>query len=268
MGARIQIQATNIHHEIIIGAMTAEHIAHIIFKGAIAHGAIFTAFSLWKRKWSVAQKLGVVELLAWVLVAWIARFYALGTPPFQGVRDSALALVLVGGLVLWALSRRDQKPYMAAFPILVFVLLLQANLTAGGTEPAFIRSGALGAVHALSGQVLFGLALGLGAGGFLGLLGQDIPLKKLFLWFYGASVAVLGGAVAFRLHAFGAAGPLDPVEAVHLTAFGALSALGFLAWRRHWTGRVAAFASMSAFLVLAIAFRFRFLLDAGTTYHR
>lgn len=247
--------------------MTAEKIAHIIFKGTIAHGAIFTAFSLWKRKWPVAQKLGIVELLAWVLVAWGARFYALGSPPYQGVRDSALALVLVGGSVLWGLSRRDGRPYMAVFPIVVFALLLQANLTAGD-EPAFLWSGTLGAAHALSSHLLFGLALGLGAGGFLGLLGKDIPLKKLFLWFYGAYVAVLGGAVAFRLHAFGAAGPLDPVEAVHLEAFLVLSALGFLAWRRHWTGRVAAFACISSFLVLTIAFRFRFLLDAGSTYHR
>lgn len=247
--------------------MTAEHIAHIIFKGTIAHGAIFTAFSLWKRKWPLAHKLGIVELLAWVAVAWIARFYAMESIPYQGPNDSALALVLVGGLVLWALSWRDKKHYMAAFPITVFVLLLQANLTAGD-EAAFIRSGALGAVHALSSHLLFGLALGVGAGGFLGLMGHEVPLKKLFLWFYGAYVAVLGGAVAFRLHAFGPAGPLDPIESAHLAAFLIISTLGFLAWRRNWAGKAASFANMSAFLILSIAFRFRFFLDVGATYHR
>ena len=246
--------------------MTSGHVAHIIFKGAIAHGAIFTAFSLWKRKWPLAQKLGIVELLAWVLVAWIARFYALGSIPFQGPTDSALALVLVGGLVLWGLSMRDQQPYMAVFPIIVFALLLHANLTAGDGA-GFTQSGAMGVAHALS-YLLFGLALGVCAGGFLGLLGQEVPLRKLFLWFYAAYVAVLGAAAAFRLHVFSPAGPLDAVEAAHLAAFLIVSILGFAAWRSEWKGRGAALACVAAILVVGLAFRFHYLLAAGGTYYR
>jgi hypothetical protein len=96
----------------------------MLYRGAMVHGLIFTVFALWRRRWSTAQKLGMVELFAWVSPVWGIHWVVMGRLPLFGAYESALSLAFAGGLALLALSLVRKKPCLAFYPAMVFLLLL------------------------------------------------------------------------------------------------------------------------------------------------
>ena len=246
--------------------MTAEHVAHIIYKGTIAHGAIFTVFGLWKRRWPLAQKLGIVELFAWVTVAWIAHSWAFGRVPVRGHYETALSLAFIGGLALFGMSLLHKTPYMAFYPAAVFVLLLHGNRYEPGSGIA--APGAFAVLHFLVAYAVFGLALALMAGALLVLLKKEVPLRRVFLPAYFAYAATVLLAGAFRLMTYGISGPLDPMEMIHLATFLLFSVLaGAAAWNR-WEGRTPALCGLIGSLAVLVSYRLVLLFPAGSSYHR
>lgn len=246
--------------------MTFEHAAHIIYKGAIAHGAIFTVFSLWKRKWPLAQKLGAVELFAWVTVAWIAHLWAFGRVPVRGPYETALSLAFIGGLVVFGMSLWHKTPYMAFYPAAAFVLLLHGNRYEPGSGIA--APGAFAILHDLVSCMVFGLVLALMAGALLTLLHEDAPLRGVFLVAYIAYTATILLAGVFRLMAFGMKSPWDPVEMIHLATIVLFSVLTGTAALKHWEGRPAAICGLIGSLAVLISYRLVLLFPAGSSYHR
>ena len=246
--------------------MTAQNLAHILYKGTIAHGAIFTVWSLWKRKWPLAQKLGAVELFAWVTVAWIAHTWAFGRVPVRGPYETALSLVFIGGLVMFGMSLLHKTPYLAFYPAAVFILLLHGNRYEPGAGSA--APGAFAVLHFLAAYAVFGLALALMAGALLVLLKQEAPLRGVFLSAYIAySVTVLLAGV-FRLMTYGMSGPLDPMEMIHLAAFLLFSiVIAVAAWKR-WEGRAPAVCGLIGSLAVQVSYRLVLLFPAGSSYHR
>jgi hypothetical protein len=245
---------------------TFEHVAHIIYKGTIVHGAIFTVFSLWKRKWPLAQKLGAVELFAWVTAAWITHAWTFGRMPVLGPYETALSLAFIGGLVTFGMSLLHKAPYMAFYPAAVFVLLLHGNRYEPGSGIA--APGAFAVLHFLVAYAVAGLALALMAGALLILFKKDAPLRGVFLCAYISYSATVFLAVAFRLMTYGISGPLDPMEMIHLSTFLLFSMLiAVAAWKR-WEGRAPAICGLIGSLVVLISYRLVLLLPAGSSYHR
>jgi len=246
--------------------MTIEHVAHIIYKGTIAHGAIFTAWSLWKRRWPLAQKLGAVELFAWVAVAWIVHTWTFGRVPVRGPYETALSLAFIGGLVLFGLSLLHKTPYMAFYPAAVFVLLLHGNRYEPGSGIA--APGTFAVLHFLVAYAVFGLALALMAGALLVLLRQDAPLRRVFLPAYIAYAATIFIAGAFRLMTYGLSGQLDPMEMIHLATFVLFSILIAVAALKRWEGRTATICGLIGALAVLVSYRLVLLFPAGSSYHR
>jgi len=246
--------------------MTFEHVAHIIYKGAIAHGAIFTVFSLWRRKWPLAQKLGAVELFAWVTVAWIAHAWAFGRLPVRGPYETALSLAFIGGLVMFGMSLLHKTPYMAFYPAAVFVLLLHGNRYEPGLGIAAPSVFAM--AHFLFAYAVFGLALALMAGALLVLMKKEAPLRRMFLIAYAAYAATVLLAGIFRLRTYGMSGPLDPMETIHLATFLIFSILIAVAASKRWKGRAAALCGLIGSLAVLLSYRLVLLFPAGSSYHR
>jgi len=246
--------------------MNAQHIAHIIYKGTIAHGAIFSVWSLWKRRWPLAQKLGAVELFAWVTVAWVFHAWAFGHPPVQGPYETALSLAFIGGLVMLGLSFLHKAPYMAFYPAVIFILLLHGNRfePGGGISIA----GPLAYLHLGITYVVFGIAAALGAAALLNLCGNQVPLRRIFLpayLTYGAMILLAG---AFRWAAFGASVPLDPMEMIHMAAFTLFSVLTAAAAFLRWEGRPAAICGLIGSLAVMLSYRLVLLFAPTSSYHR
>jgi hypothetical protein len=246
--------------------MTFEHAAHILYKGTIAHGAIFTVWSLWKRRWPLAQKLGAVELFAWVTVAWIAHAWAFGRAPVRGPYETALSLAFIGGLVLFGMSLLHKTPYMAFYPAAVFVLLLHGNRYEPGS--GIEAPGAFAVLHFLAAYAVFGLALALMAGALLVLLKKEAPLRGMFLAAYTAYAAAVLLAAMFRLMTYGISGPVDPMEMIHLAAFLIFSVLAAVAAWRRWQGRIPAVCGLVASFAVLLSYRLVLILPAGSSYHR
>jgi|GEM_PF-3344052 len=246
--------------------MTAEHVAHIIYKGTIAHGAIFSVWSLWKRRWPLAQKLGVVELFAWVTVAWVAHTWAFGRMPLHGLYETALSLAFIGGLVMLGMSFLHKAPYMAFYPAGIFILLLHGNrFEAGGG--IFIAS-PLVCVHLRITYVVFGVTAALGAAALLNLCGNAVPLRRIFLPAYLSYGVMILAAGAFRWAAFGASVQLDPVEIIHMAAFALFSILTAAAAFLCWKGRMAALCGLIGALAVMLSYRLVLLFTPASSYHR
>jgi hypothetical protein len=105
-------------------ALTLQTLSQILYKGALVHGIIFTVYSLIRRNWSTAHKMGMVILFAWVYPAWIVRSFAAGHLPIAGAYESFLSLAFFSGTVLFALSLLKKQKLMVFFPITVSSLLI------------------------------------------------------------------------------------------------------------------------------------------------
>jgi ABC-type transport system involved in cytochrome c biogenesis permease subunit len=240
----------------------------MLYRGAMVHGVIFTVVALLRRKWATAQKLGVVELFAWVGVVWGVRMAVTGHFPIFGAYESALSLAFIGGLTLFILSLIHKRPYMAFYPAVVFLLLLHGNRYSPAVWALTISERSVWVhLHALAAYIAFGFALGLLAASLLIYLRQEAPLRQLLLWFFLYYTLALALGSFYRFQLFGRAWSFDPMETMNLACYLGFATLVHLAYFRNWEARRLAGWTLFCVLLLVLAYRLILIFPASSTYH-
>jgi hypothetical protein len=150
----------------------------IIYKGALVHGFIFTAYSLIRRNWNTAHKMGIVILFAWVYPAWTARTFVSGRFPILGAYESALSLAFFGGTVLFVLSLAKKNRLMAFFPMTVSLLLIYGIQFDKSIHPLAASGKNLWTyISAFSAYIAFGFMMAVFSYAVMILLKKDLSIR-------------------------------------------------------------------------------------------
>lgn len=249
--------------------MTLETISHLVYKGTLVHGIIFTIYSLIRRKLSVANKMGVLLLFLWVVPAWILRLVVAGHFPIFGAYESALSILFFTGFVLFILSRFRKEKIFIFYPILCALMLIHAIRFDHSVWALTISERSVFVhLHAFSAYIAFGFMVAIFTNSVMILFkkeGYNLKnLLSLFFLFYSLTM-ILGSLYRFLL--FGKSWSFDPMETMNLCSFLAFSALLHFAEIRKGDEKSVAIYAIVCSLLLVLSYRLILIFPPFSSYH-
>jgi len=247
--------------------MNVHDIQFVFDMCAITMATILTFIIIIRKSVGLAQYGGVVMLFP-VTTAWAFRISTTGHLPIFGAYESAMSLAFFAGITLWFASRFYKRALLCLYPPIVAFLFLHGSQYSQEIWALTISErGFWVHLHAIFAFVAFGLAMCLLSAAFLVLIGRDAPLKKITLIliaFYALNI-ISGSFYRFLL--FGSAWSFDPIEAMNLACFFALTTLIHLMSFTRLDEKKAAAWSIVCVVLLVLAYRLILIFPGWSSYH-
>jgi ABC-type transport system involved in cytochrome c biogenesis permease subunit len=247
--------------------MNLQELQLVLDTATISVSILVTLLSLGRRSIDMAQRGGAVVLFP-VAAAWVLRFAITGHFPIFGAYESALSLVFFTGITLWLGGRISKQPLLCLYsPIVAGMLIHGSRYSREIWALTISERGFWVHLHAIFAFVAFGLAMCLLSASFLVLLGRNAPMKKITLilvTFYALNI-ISGSFYRFLL--FGTAWSFDPIEAMNLACFLALTTLIHLMSFTRLPAKKAAAWSIVCVVLFVLAYRLILVFPGWSSYH-